>query len=114
MECGFVTRVIQALAGGPQGGAELHFVRMALALQRTGLDQRVVMRPHPALVRPLRDAGILVAPAPFGGRFDFRTRPILRREIAVFGPDTKRASPNRWLSSAISRFLTRFLLSRPE
>ncbi len=87
MRTDFVTRVIQVLAGAPQGGAELHFVRLAVAFERAGLDQRIVMRPHPALLQPLRDAGVYVAPAPFGGRFDFRTRRILRREIAAFKPD---------------------------
>ena len=82
-----MTRVIQVLAGAPQGGAELHFVRLAVAFERAGLDQRIVIRPHPAMVQPRRDAGVYVAPAPFGGRFDFRTRRILRREIAVFKPD---------------------------
>ena len=65
MRTDFVTRVIQVLAGAPQGGAELHFVRLAVAFERAGLDQRIVMRPHPALLQPLRDAGVYVAPAPF-------------------------------------------------
>ena len=82
-----MSRVIQVLAGAPQGGAELHFVRLAVALERAGIDQRIVVRPHPAFLLPLRDAGIYVAPAPFGGLFDFKTRRILRREIAAFKPD---------------------------
>ena len=82
-----MSRVIQVLAGGPQGGAELHFVRLAVALERAGIDQRIVVRPHPAFLLPLQDAGVSVAPAPFGGLFDFKTRRILRREIAAFKPD---------------------------
>ena len=85
------------MAAAPQGGAELHFVRLAEALQRTGVKQRIVVRPHQDLLQPLHDAGIDVTPAPFGGRLDFRTRRILRREIADFKPDivlsyTQRAS----------------------
>jgi glycosyltransferase involved in cell wall biosynthesis len=82
-----VTRLIQVMAGAPQGGAELYFVRLAAALQRAGLDQRIVMRPHSALLQPLEDAGVDVTPAPFGGPFDLKTPRILRREIEVFKPD---------------------------
>ena len=89
-----MTRLIQVMAGAPQGGAELYFVRLAAALQRAGLDQRIVMRPHSALLQPLEDAGVDVTPAPFGGPFDLKTPRILRREIEAFKPDLV-VDPNR-------------------
>ena len=82
-----MTRVMQVLAGAPQGGAEMHFVRLALAFQRAGLAQRVLVRPHPDLLRPLTEAGAVVVSAPFGGRLDLKTPRLLRQEIADFKPD---------------------------
>ena len=37
-------RVLQAMAGAEHGGAEAFFVRLALALHRAGLEQKVVIR----------------------------------------------------------------------
>ena len=82
-----MTRVMQVMAGAPRGGAEMQFLRMALAFQRAGVTQSVAMRPHSELMAPLRDAGVTLAPLPFGGRLDFRTPQRLRREIAAFKPD---------------------------
>src|SRR3546814_14689242 len=80
-------RLLQALAGAPQGGAEKHFLRLCLALQRAGVDQRVVIRPHPQSLAVLRAGGIEPVTAPFGGLFDWQTGAILRREIDRFRPD---------------------------
>ena len=79
-------RLLQALAGGRSGGAELHFIRLARAFARAGVEQRVVLRPHGAREAALADAGVPVATAPFGGPFDRRTRRILAGEIAAFRP----------------------------
>src|SRR3546814_13705197 len=79
-------RLLQALAGAPQGGAEKHFLRLCLALQRAGVDQRVVIRPHPQSLAVLRAGGIEPVTAPFGGLFDWQTGAILRREIDRFRP----------------------------
>src|SRR3546814_11385353 len=73
-------RLLQALAGAPQGGAEKHFLRLCLALQRAGVDQRVVIRPPPQSLAVLRAGGIAPVTAPFGGLFDCQTGAILRRE----------------------------------
>lgn len=82
-----MTRVMQVMAGAPQGGAEMQFLRMALAFQRAGLDQRVVMRPHPQLTQPLIEAGVALLPLAFGGRLDLKTPHLLRQEIEAFKPD---------------------------
>lgn len=88
-------RLLQALAGAPQGGAEKHFLRLCLALQRAGVDQRVVIRPHPQSLAVLRTGGIEPVTAPFGGLFDWQTGGILRREIDRFRPDLALTYMNR-------------------
>jgi len=79
-------RLLQTLAGAGQGGAELHFVRLAVALQQAGVQQYVVMRNHPKSVARLRAAGIPVTLARFGGPFDFTTRGLIRSIAAAFRP----------------------------
>ena len=79
-------RVLQALAGASQGGAEMHFARLCVALQRAGVAQRAVIRPNEGRANALAQGGVVFVEAPFGGPFDFRTRRILRREIADFAP----------------------------
>jgi glycosyltransferase involved in cell wall biosynthesis len=80
-------RVLQAMAGAEHGGAEMHFVRLCLALQRAGLVQHVLMRRHARRADELRAGGISPVEARFGGPLDVATRRIFRREIARFGPD---------------------------
>lgn len=79
-------RLLQALAGAPQGGAERHFLRLCLALQRAGVEQRVVIRPHPQSLEVLRAGGIEPVTARFGGFFDRQTGRILKRVIEDFRP----------------------------
>lgn len=79
-------RVLQALAGAAHGGAEAFFVRLALALARAGLEQKIVLRPDTARVERFRAAGIEPVELPFGGPFDIRTRPAFARTIAAFRP----------------------------
>jgi glycosyltransferase involved in cell wall biosynthesis len=80
-------RLLQALAGAAQGGAELHFLRLCLALQRAGVEQRVAIRPHPKSLEVLRAGGIEPVTAPFGGLLDRQTGKILREVIADFRPE---------------------------
>jgi glycosyltransferase involved in cell wall biosynthesis len=82
-----VTRLLQAIAGQPHGGAEAFFERLAVALARAGETQRLVIREDAARAARLRAAGLDVIEAPFGGAFDFRTRPILAEAIARFRPE---------------------------
>lgn len=79
-------RVLQTLAGAEQGGAELHFVRLAIALHRAGLQQHVVMRNHRPAVEKLRQAGVALTLAPFGGALDFSTKRLIRTVAAAFRP----------------------------
>lgn len=92
-------RVLQLMAGAQHGGAELFFERLTLALARSGLEQRAVIRNQPLRATRLRAAGIECLELPFGGPFDWRTTPALRREIAAYQPDIALA----WMSRAAQK-----------
>ena len=80
-------RLVQLMAGAEHGGAEAFFTRLAIALQRAGQEQRVAIRPYPARVAVLQDAGIPPVGLPFrGGWFDFATRDGLRALIKTYQP----------------------------
>jgi len=64
---------MQAMAGAEFGGAEAFFVRLVRALNRAGLEQRVLIRENKARANSLRDAGIEPLELPFGGMLDRRT-----------------------------------------
>jgi len=81
-----MTRLLQAMAGARFGGAEAFFTRLAIALQKAGQEQRVVMRPAPEREAALRRAGIAPLLLPFGGWFDFTTRPGFRRALSEYRP----------------------------
>jgi glycosyltransferase involved in cell wall biosynthesis len=91
-----MTRLLQLMAGQPHGGAEAFFERLVLALARAGETQRLVIRGDAARMARLRAAGLEVMEAPFRGRLDWRTRPLLRRAIAAFRPDVVLS----WMSRA--------------
>jgi len=95
-------RLLQAIAGARQGGAEIFFLRLAAALQRAGEPQRVLIRRDPARARTLREAGIEVAELAFGGVLDWVTRLRFRQEIAEWRPDIVLT----WMSRA-TRFCPR-------
>lgn len=88
-------RLMQLMAGAPEGGAETFFTRLAVALRSRPVEQRLVIRPEPARERRLRDAGISVGTARFGGRFDRDTGRVLAREIGEFRPDVVLSWMNR-------------------
>jgi glycosyltransferase involved in cell wall biosynthesis len=81
-----VIRLFQAMAGAKEGGAEAFFVRLAIALQRAGVEQRVAIRRDAKRAAILRAGGIETIELPFGGWLDLTTRPALRRAIAAFRP----------------------------
>ncbi len=79
-------RLMQAIGGARHGGAEGFFLRLAVALQRAGQDQLVLLR-HAEHGETLRRAGIAVRELPFGGVFDRTTSGGFRRAIAEYRPD---------------------------
>jgi glycosyltransferase involved in cell wall biosynthesis len=94
-------KILHAIAGADEGGAEEFFVRLVLALQRCAVPQSAVMRlgrRSTALIR----TGLVPTLAPFGGVFDFATVPRLRRTIDSFAPDIVLS----WMSRA-TKFVTR-------
>jgi glycosyltransferase involved in cell wall biosynthesis len=91
-------RVLHLMAGGEAGGAETYFTETVTALARAGLEQRAVIRPHDARAEALRDAGLTVHLAPFGGLLDYLTRPIRDRALGEFRP----AIAQGWMGRAAS------------
>ncbi len=79
-------RLMQAIGGARHGGAEGFFLRLAVALQRAGQDQLVLLR-HAEHGETLRRAGIAVRELPFGGILDRTTSGGFRRAIAEYRPD---------------------------
>jgi glycosyltransferase involved in cell wall biosynthesis len=79
-------RLLQAMAGARHGGAETFFVRLAIALERAGEEQRVLIRRDRERAALLRRGGVAVRELPFGGVFDWRTRSDFRRAVAEFRP----------------------------
>ncbi|KIL99839.1 Lipopolysaccharide core biosynthesis glycosyltransferase lpsD [Paramagnetospirillum magnetotacticum MS-1] len=82
-----MTRLLQAMAGAPHGGAEAFFERLAPALGRAGITQRVLIRDNPKRAALLRGQGVDVVEAPFGGALDLVTHWRFRREVKAFKPD---------------------------
>ena len=95
-------RLLQAIAGAQHGGAETFFLRLAVALQRAGEAQRVLIRRDTARAQRLRRAGIAVTELAFGGNFDVTTRLGFRREVAAWRPNIVLS----WMSRA-TRFCPR-------
>ena len=87
-------RVLQVIAGAPQGGAETYFADLVLALARAELDQRAAIRTNPTRAALLRDGGVATTELKFGG-LDFSTRRGLRRIINDFRPDVVQTWMNR-------------------
>jgi glycosyltransferase involved in cell wall biosynthesis len=79
-------RLLQAMGGAQHGGAEAFFLRLVLALHRTGQDQLVLLR-HPAHAATLREGGVATLELPFGGLLDRATKPGFGRAIAEYRPD---------------------------
>jgi glycosyltransferase involved in cell wall biosynthesis len=89
-------KMAHVMAGAPAGGAELFFERLTTALHRAGDDVLPVIRRNPARAARLRDGGLAPVELPFGGLFDLRTRPAIRRRLRAFAPRLVMA----WMSRA--------------
>ena len=66
-------RVLQVMAGARHGGAEAFFTRLVPALERAGLEQRVVIRRDAERAAKLREDGIEPLELSFGAFLDFKT-----------------------------------------
>lgn len=79
-------KLLQAMAGAKHGGAETFFVRLAVALQRAGQPQRLLVRHERERAAALRRAGVEFLELRFGGWLDFVTRYRFRDAIAAYRP----------------------------
>ncbi|APH57809.1 Lipopolysaccharide core biosynthesis glycosyl transferase lpsD [Granulibacter bethesdensis] len=93
-EC--MMRVAQIMAGAPQGGAELFFERLSIALHRSGVQVLPCIRTEPARATRLMKAGLKPVQMAFGGVFDVRTGLRLRSQLRAFAPQIAIA----WMSRA--------------
>jgi len=74
-------RIAQIMAGAPNGGAELFYERMTLALAAAGQEVLPIIRREPARAERLYQAGLLPEQLSFGGPFDLFTKPAIRRTL---------------------------------
>jgi len=88
-------RIAQIMAGGTQGGAELFFERLSIALRDAGEDVLPVIRHNPGRAARLAAAGLQPVQLGFGGYLDLLTTPRLRRILRGLGPDVTIAWMNR-------------------
>jgi glycosyltransferase involved in cell wall biosynthesis len=99
-------RVLMAMAGARQGGAEGFFERLARALAADGVDTRAAIRSDAARAARLRAGGVPVAELAFGGAFDvatpLRLAAAMRRDV----PDVALAFMSRAADKLPPRFLT--------
>ena len=90
-----MTRVAQVMAGAVNGGAELFFERLCLALHDAGEEVLPVIRTDTARAARLRQGGLEPAQLPFGTALDLLTRPRLARLLRGFRPRVVVAWMNR-------------------
>ena len=79
-------RVAHLMAGAPDGGAELFFERLCMAMARAGDEVLPVMRHDAAREQRLRSAGLSPHILRFGGRLDPLTRWRAGRVLRDFAP----------------------------
>ncbi len=97
--------MLQVIAGQRQGGAEAFFERLVAALQRAGVEQRVVIRRDAARADRLRRAGLETREIAFAGRFDVVSRARLGCALRVYRPDVVLS----WMSRAAAMLPPRWL-----
>lgn len=88
-------RIIQTMAGAEFGGAEAFFTRLAIALQKTDVEQKVIIRENRVRARILKEGGVDPVQLPFGGALDFKTGWKISSEIKKFKPDVVLTWMNR-------------------
>ncbi len=74
------------MAGAAEGGAELFYERLCVALHAAGESVLPVIRRDEARARKLRAAGLAPLELGFGPPVDLLTRPRLRRALKYFAP----------------------------
>ena len=80
-------KLLQAIAGAEYGGAENFFVRLASALQKTNIEQRVIIRSNKTRANALKKAGVEFTELRFGGVLDWGSKIKFRKIVNQFEPD---------------------------
>ncbi|MEM9469258.1 MAG: glycosyltransferase [Pseudomonadota bacterium] len=92
-------KILQVMAGGEHGGAEMAFVDMCVAMSQSGLDIEVVTRANAVRSPLLKEAGLKVHTAPFGSSIDCFTTYKIKKIIEKFEPDIVQT----WMSRASAK-----------
>jgi len=82
-----MTRLLQVIAGARNGGAELFFSRLAIALSEIEYSQKVVIRKNKERFQQLKEGDVDVTEMRFGGPLDFLTSYKLRKLAADYQPE---------------------------
>jgi glycosyltransferase involved in cell wall biosynthesis len=89
-------KIAQIMAGAREGGAELFYERLCIALHRAGDAVLPVIRREPARSARLREAGLAPVELGFGNPLDLFTGPRLSAALRRFAPRVAVA----WMSRA--------------
>jgi len=92
-------RIAQVMAGAPNGGAELFFERMTIALAQSGQAVLPLVRKDEARSGRLLAAGLRPVELRFGGPLDVLTRPALAQALKNFKAEIAIA----WMSRAAAK-----------
>ena len=82
-----MTRLLQVMAGARNGGAELFFSRLAIALSEIEYSQKVVIRKNKERFQQLKESDVDVTEMRFGGPLDFLTSYKLQKLTADYQPE---------------------------
>lgn len=88
-------KVLQVMASGQEGGAELFFERLAAGLQQADITQRLAVKNGTPRNARLRSQGLDVVELPFGGLFDLKTAQALTQQASDFKPTVVLSWMNR-------------------
>ncbi len=89
-------RIAQLMAGAAQGGAELFYERMTLALAQSGNDVLPVIRGEPERVARLTALGLAPITTRYGGVLDRRSKSVIAAALRDFRAEIAIA----WMSRA--------------
>lgn len=95
-------RIAQVMAGAVNGGAELFYERMTLALARAGQEVLPIIRREPARASRLMQAGLKPLQLRFGSPLDLATRPKIRTALRLHKTDVAIA----WMARAAAHLPT--------
>ena len=80
-------RILHLMAGANAGGAETFFGRLVVALQKTAIEQKLIIRPASVREKMLNERSVAYTTSPFGGWLDFTTSKKIKQEISFYAPD---------------------------